>query len=137
MGAKQLAAIEHVIVLMLENRSFDHMLGFLCEDPGEGYSATNLQLFSADPASAPPVATNSGFVRSRGSSCPSSPRPFNSAPRLPLLPTWKPPPTTTVTSELGWRDGRRAGHELAQSGICGEPMSRLVRMPAVRRKHAQ
>jgi phospholipase C len=24
-----LAAIEHVVVLMLENRSFDHMLGFL------------------------------------------------------------------------------------------------------------
>ncbi len=137
MGAKQLAAIEHVIVLMLENRSFDHMLGFLCEDPGEGYSATNLQLFGADPAPAPPVATNSGFVRSMRSSCPSSPSPLNSAPRLPLLPTREPPPTTTVTFELGRRDGRRAGHELAQSGICGEPMSRLVRMPAVRRKHAQ
>ncbi len=76
MGARQLAAIEHVIVLMLENRSFDHMPGFLYEDPGEGYSATNLQLFGADPAPAPPVATDSGFVRSRGSSCPSSPRPF-------------------------------------------------------------
>ncbi len=28
MGAKQLAAVEHIIVLMLENRSFDHRLGF-------------------------------------------------------------------------------------------------------------
>ena len=24
-----LSAIEHIVVLMLENRSFDHMLGFL------------------------------------------------------------------------------------------------------------
>ena len=110
MGGRQLAAIEHIVVLMLENRSFDHMLGFLYEDlgnkssagdsfeglsgketntdangtevavfkidptrngayfmpgcnPGEGYSATNLQLFGADPAPAPPVATNGGFVR--------------------------------------------------------------------------
>jgi phospholipase C len=28
----QLAAIEHIVVLMLENRSFDHMLGFLYTD---------------------------------------------------------------------------------------------------------
>jgi phospholipase C len=109
MAGRQLAAIEHIVVLMLENRSFDHMLGFLYEDqgnhspagdpfegltgtesatdasgvevkvfkidpskagayfmpgcnPGEGYSATNLQLFGADPAPDPPVATNSGFL---------------------------------------------------------------------------
>jgi phospholipase C len=109
MPDNELASIEHIVVLMLENRSFDHMLGFLYEDtgnvspagdpfegltgtesngdengaavkvfkidpaqpnayfmpggnPGEGYSATNLQLFGADPAPAPPVATNSGFV---------------------------------------------------------------------------
>jgi phospholipase C len=30
--ANQLAAIEHIVVLMLENRSFDHMLGFLYTD---------------------------------------------------------------------------------------------------------
>jgi hypothetical protein len=105
----QLASVEHIVVLMLENRSFDHMLGFLYEDtgnsspsgdpfagltgqesnldshdaevtvfkidpaklgayfmpgtnPGEGYSATNLQLFGQDPAPTPPVATNGGFV---------------------------------------------------------------------------
>ena len=29
MPEAQLAAIEHIVVLMLENRSFDHMLGFL------------------------------------------------------------------------------------------------------------
>ena len=109
MGGRELAAIEHVVVLMLENRSFDHMLGFLYADtgnsspaghpfegltgtesntdangaqvtvfkidparnnvyfmpgtnPGEGYTATNLQLFGADPAPVPPVAANHGFV---------------------------------------------------------------------------
>jgi phospholipase C len=91
--SKALSAIDHIVVLMLENRSFDHMLGFLYPengnvsstgqafegltgkesnpdstaaavpvfalsasdpnayfvpgaDPGEGYSATNSQLFS-------------------------------------------------------------------------------------------
>src|SRR6201993_3932557 len=29
-----LAAIEHIVELMLENRSFDHMLGFLYADSG-------------------------------------------------------------------------------------------------------
>jgi phospholipase C len=109
MAEAQLAAIEHIVVLMLENRSFDHMLGFLYADsgsrspsgdsfeglsgnesnpdpsgapvrvfkldpgsagryfapganPGEGYSATNLQLFGSDPAPVPPAPTNSGFV---------------------------------------------------------------------------
>ena len=103
----QLSAINHIVVLMLENRSFDHMLGFLYPgnvspsgqpfdgltgtesnpgsdgspvtvfqieasdenayfmpgaDPGEGYSATNSQLFGSVTAPAPPVATNNGFV---------------------------------------------------------------------------
>src|ERR671936_1454635 len=109
MPEAELATIDHIVVLMLENRSFDHMLGFLYADggntspaghpfegltgtesnadqtgrpvqvfkidptkphayfspgadPGEGYSATNLQLFSADPAPVPPVAKNDGFV---------------------------------------------------------------------------
>jgi phospholipase C len=30
----QLSEIEHVVVLMLENRSFDHMLGFFYADSG-------------------------------------------------------------------------------------------------------
>jgi phospholipase C len=94
---------------MLENRSFDHMLGFLYAaednqspagqpfegltgtetnpgadakpvpifkitssspsaylmpgaDPGEGYLATNAQLFGTQTAPTPPVATNAGFV---------------------------------------------------------------------------
>jgi phospholipase C len=111
-GGTNLSAIQHVVVLMLENRSFDHMLGFLYTnannvspaghpydgltgteanapengapvtvfriepstpnayfmpgaDPGEGYMATNDQLFSdhnapASPAPAPPM---SGFVK--------------------------------------------------------------------------
>src|ERR1700683_1487236 len=104
-----LSSINHIVVLMLENRSFDHMLGFLYSasgnvspagnpfegltgtesnpdssgaavpvsqiqatnpnayympgaDPGEGYSATNSQLFGNVNAPVPPVATNRGFV---------------------------------------------------------------------------
>src|SRR3984957_63187 len=30
----QLSSINHIVVLMLENRSFDHMLGFLYSDSG-------------------------------------------------------------------------------------------------------
>ena len=104
----RLPDIQHIVVLMLENRSFDHMLGFLYAaqgnvspqgqpfegltgsesnpdssgkavkafaiaagtaltyfmpgaDPGEGYSATNAQLYGSEhPGSA--VATNAGFV---------------------------------------------------------------------------
>jgi len=105
----QLSSINHIVVLMLENRSFDHMLGFLYSasgnvsptgqpfegltgkesnpgtdgspvaafaiapsdenayfmpgaDPGEGYSATNSQLFGSTTAPTPPVATNNGFI---------------------------------------------------------------------------
>jgi phospholipase C len=104
-----LASIDHIVVLMLENRSFDHMLGFLYADrgnvaptgqpfagltgsesnpdaggkavpvfkilphtanayfmpgadPGEGYNATNSQLFGTNQAPVPPAATNTGFV---------------------------------------------------------------------------
>ena len=99
----QLAQVNHIVVLMLENRSFDHMLGFLYADsgnkapsgsafdglggtesnpdstgkavpvypikattanayfmpgadPGEGYSATNSQLFNTTTAPVPPTA---------------------------------------------------------------------------------
>jgi phospholipase C len=105
----QLAQVNHIVVLMLENRSFDHMLGFLYADsdnkspagsafeglsgtesnpdstgkpvpvykiktttanayfmpgadPGEGYTATNSQLFNTTTAPVPPTATNNGFV---------------------------------------------------------------------------
>jgi len=103
--------LEHIVVLILENRSFDHMLGYLyaeeknrsptgqefdgltgdksCPngkagpvrvfridsgtpnayfmpgaDPGEGYNATNVQLFGSitAPASAPTAGGNQGFV---------------------------------------------------------------------------
>src|SRR5262249_12995573 len=105
-----LTAIEHVVVLMLENRSLDHMLGYLYADndnrsprgdayegltgqescpgpdgtavtvhritpdtadayfmpgadPGEGYEATNDQLYGADAApAAGTVAPMTGFV---------------------------------------------------------------------------
>ena len=109
MSSDGLTAIDHIVVLMLENRSFDHMLGFLYAssgnvspagqpfdglsgtesnkdgtgkavpvfkiqstssnayfmpgaDPGEGYSATNSQLFGTTTAPAPPQAGNSGFI---------------------------------------------------------------------------
>lgn len=108
-SGNSLSAINHIVVLMLENRSFDHMLGFLYTDagnvspagqayegltgkesnlgsggapvtvfkiqsgaastyfmpgadPGEGYTATNAQLFGSNTAPTPPVATNQGFV---------------------------------------------------------------------------
>jgi len=105
-----LAAVEHIVVLMLENRSFDHMLGYLYResgnvsprgdgfdgltgaevcpgpdgspvavypltpdtsnvyfmpgaDPGEGYAATNSQLYgTATPPPAGAVAGMTGFV---------------------------------------------------------------------------
>jgi phospholipase C len=109
MAANQLSTVEHIVVLMLENRSFDHMFGFLYKDegnvspagdqfeglkgdennldsagnavtvfaidpkgtapylspgadPGEGYSATNLQMFSADPPPAGATPPMDGFV---------------------------------------------------------------------------
>jgi phospholipase C len=105
-----LSSVNHIVLLMLENRSFDHMLGFLYADtgnvsptgapfegltgaesnpasngvavpvskiqasdpnayympgadPGEGYEATNSQLFGSNSAPVPPVATNKGFVK--------------------------------------------------------------------------
>jgi len=108
MSTNQLMSINHIVVLMLENRSFD-MLGFLYQDrnnvslagqpfeglagtesnldsngntvtvfpikpttanayfmpgadPGEGYVATNEQLFGSKTAPTPAVATNTGFV---------------------------------------------------------------------------
>ncbi|MGA2633713.1 MAG: alkaline phosphatase family protein [Terracidiphilus sp.] len=110
MANSPLSSITNIVVLMLENRSFDHMLGFLYEasknisptgqafegltgtesnpgengmavpvykiqasnansyfmpgaDPGEGYTATNSQLFGSNTAPTPPVATNQGFVK--------------------------------------------------------------------------
>ncbi len=109
MAHNHLSSINHIVVLMLENRSFDHMLGFLYSDsgnvspsghhfeglkghesnpgangshvsvfkiqstdpspyfmpgadPGEGYSATNSQLFGTITAPTPPTAKNKGFV---------------------------------------------------------------------------
>lgn len=105
-----LSSIEHIVVLMLENRSFDSMLGFLYaeqgnkslsgqpfegltgeeanpisagkntsifkikptdknayfmpgSDPGEGYAATNSQLFGSVSPPMPAAATNDGFVK--------------------------------------------------------------------------
>lgn len=119
----QLQTIQHVVVLMLSCRSFDHMLGFLYTGqgnvspaghsfdgltgsefnadssgepvpvfriepdrpnayympgatPGEGYSATNQQLFGSRQVPADPsvVPANEGFVRNFGSALPQSAR---------------------------------------------------------------
>ncbi len=109
--ATGLSAIDHIVVLMLENRSFDHMLGYLYHDtgnvtptgqafegltgsetnpgtdgrpvpvfpiapstpnayfmpgadPGEGYMATNSQMFGSNTApSKPTVPPMQGFVK--------------------------------------------------------------------------
>jgi phospholipase C len=109
-AANQLGSVEHIVVLVLENRSFDHMLGFLYADsgnvspvskqpfegltgkeansdetgtpvpvsaltpgatnvyftpgadPGEGFLATNAQLFGQTSPPAGASATNTGFV---------------------------------------------------------------------------
>ena len=109
-AANSLGSVEHIVVLVLENRSFDHMLGFLYADsanvspltkqpfggltgdevnpdasgasipvsaltsgtanvyfmpganPGEGFVATNLQLFDEARPPARIPATNRGFV---------------------------------------------------------------------------
>jgi phospholipase C len=109
-GVGGLSAVEHIVVLMLENRSFDHLLGYLYHDtgnvtpsgqefegltgtesnpgtdgrpvpvfpvtpstpnayfmpgadPGEGYMATNSQLFGSTTAPSAPVAPSMrGFV---------------------------------------------------------------------------
>ena len=111
-GENSLSSVEHIVVLMLENRSFDHMLGYLYgesgnvspagqpfegltgsesnpassgppfavfkiepstpnayympgADPGEGYMATNDQLFGSDsgPASSSLRPSNDGFIK--------------------------------------------------------------------------
>ena len=107
--ANQLSSINHIVHLMMENRSFDSMLGFLYTDqgntspngdpyegltgnesnpdvtgaevkvsqitpamdhpyfmpgadPGEGFQATNLQLFSTQDPAPGAVPTNRGFI---------------------------------------------------------------------------
>ena len=39
-GENNLSAVQHVVVLMLENRSFDHMLGFLYTAAGNVWPAS-------------------------------------------------------------------------------------------------
>jgi phospholipase C len=60
-GSNNLSSIEHIVVLMLENRSFDHMLGFLYSGSGNvspsGQPYEGLTGSESNPASAgPPVS---------------------------------------------------------------------------------
>jgi phospholipase C len=57
MSAQNQASIEHVIVLMLENRSYDHMLGYLPNGGGLAGDEFN-QVNPADPASEQIGVTN-------------------------------------------------------------------------------
>ncbi len=59
-GGTNLSSIQYVVVLMLENRSFDHMLGFLYSGSGNvspaGHSFDGLSGTEANsPSSGPPV----------------------------------------------------------------------------------
>src|SRR5277367_5163102 len=133
----RLSEIQHIVVLMLENRSFDHMLGLLYSaegnmspggqpfegltgsesnpdstgkavkafpipaataltyfmpgaDPGEGYTATNVQLFGAEhPSTA--AATNRGFVTNFEATLAWESR----------SPGWKPLASTQATDIMG------------------------------------
>jgi phospholipase C len=41
-AAGALSKVEHIVVLMLENRSFDHMLGYLSLEGGRSYPVHHL-----------------------------------------------------------------------------------------------
>jgi phospholipase C len=137
-GSNQLGAIDHIVVLMLENRSFDHMLGYLYADranqslagqpfdgltghesnpdaaatavpvfqitsatpnaylmpgadPGEGYPATNAQLFGTITAPSPAIARNDGFVTNFATTLA----------REVKVPSWGVVPGTTDTDIMG------------------------------------
>jgi phospholipase C len=64
-GANGLSTIQHIVVLMLENRSFDHAYYMPGADPGEGYMATNDQLFGSEsaPSSSSVTPSNDGFIK--------------------------------------------------------------------------
>src|SRR6266567_3826158 len=92
MPGSGLSAIEHVVVLMLENRSFDHMLGFLysaegnvspTRQPFEGLTGSEsnpdssgnpVTVFKIDPTTANPsfptrAAPGRGCVATNGALC--------------------------------------------------------------------
>jgi hypothetical protein len=68
-GSNSLSSIQHIVVLMLENRSFEPTTPNACfmpgADPGEGYLATDDQLFGSEsaPASSSLAPSNDGFVK--------------------------------------------------------------------------
>jgi phospholipase C len=64
MSTGELAAIDHIVVLMLENRSFDHMLGFLYADRGNvspaGQSCDGLTGHESNPDTTSAAETHFG-----------------------------------------------------------------------------
>jgi phospholipase C len=62
MNARHRIPIEHVIVLMLENRSYDHMLGYLPNGRGLTGDEFN-RVVPSDPTSERvPVSNRSGYI---------------------------------------------------------------------------
>ncbi len=137
-AANGLASIEHIVVLMLENRSFDHMLGLLYADlgnvsptgqpfegltgsetnpdtkgrpvsvfaidsstpntyfmpgadPGEGFQATNLQLFGKSTPASTDEPKNQGFVTNFATTLTWESK----------QPSWTPLPATAASDIMG------------------------------------
>jgi phospholipase C len=92
-GSNSLSSIQHIVVLMLENRSFDHMLGFLYAGSGNlspaGQPYDGLTGTESNPASSgPPVTVFK-----------SNPRPLTPTScqaRIPVKATW--PPTISCSA---------------------------------------
>ena len=74
-AAARLEQVEHIVVVMLENRSFDHMLGYLSLPPAEGGKgrtnvdgltgpAVNVNDYNGTPVSNPPPGRHD--VQGRG-----------------------------------------------------------------------
>jgi phospholipase C len=64
-GVANLGKIDHIVVLMLENRSFDHMLGYLSLEPNRLYAISGRAARSRDdrPRNLPPMYNQPSFVR--------------------------------------------------------------------------
>jgi phospholipase C len=69
-GSNSLSSIQHIVVAMLENRSFDHMLGFLYSGSGN-VSPAGQPYDGLSGSESNPVSGSPG--RAAGPSCPARP----------------------------------------------------------------
>jgi phospholipase C len=103
-----LAGVDHLVVVMMENRSFDHLLGGLCLDAGYG-AAAELDGLSGDEANPDPTGSMIATSCLTGSGT------------LNPLHDW-------TTSRLTFNDGRNDGFVRANAGANqAEVMSYLAR----------